>query len=119
MLNPLDVIWIFDNLIDPPHPKMVACVNPADGVFYRINSRPFLKPNIPLPKTPHHEWLDHDSYLHIDPLVLDDYIVGEALKRGGVIGAVSPLLSRDIKRLTLDVRYMTLAEKQAICACLP
>ncbi len=52
-----------------------------NGVFYRINSRPFLKPNIPLPKTPHHEWLDHDSYLHIDPLVLDDYIVGEALKR--------------------------------------
>lgn len=41
MLNPLDVIWIFDNLIDPPHPKMVACVNPADGVFYRINSRHF------------------------------------------------------------------------------
>jgi len=26
MLDPLDVILIFDGLIEPPHPKMVVCV---------------------------------------------------------------------------------------------
>lgn len=119
MITPLDVIWIFDALIEPPHPKMVACVNPEDGVFYRINSRPFFKPCVPLPKDPDHPWLDHDSYLHIDPLVLDDYIVGEALKRNGLVGRISPQLSKPIKRITLDVRCMTLSERQAICNCLP
>ncbi len=119
MLDPLDVIWIFDSLIEPPHPKMVVCVNPVGGIFYRINSKPFWKPCILLEKLPHHPWLDHDSYLHIDPLMLDDYIVSEALKRDGNIGRFSLTVSRQIKRLTLDVRCMTLSEKQAICDCLP
>ncbi len=119
MLQALDVIWIFDNLIEPPHPKMVVCVNPNDGIFYRINSRPFLRPFVPPPKEPDHSWLDHDSFLHIDPLMLDDYIINEAIKRGGVIGKVSTTLSGQIKRMTLDVRCMDLAEKQAICRCLP
>jgi hypothetical protein len=119
MLNPLEVIWIYDNLIEPPHPKMVACVHPAEGLFYRINSRPFLKPCVPLVKNPDHPWLDHDSFLHIDPLMLDDYIVGEALKRNGIVGTISPTLSKDIKRHTLDIRYMTLDERRAICSCLP
>lgn len=118
MLKPLDVIVIFDGLVQPPHPKLVICVHPADGIFYRINSRPFLKPHIFLQKDPLHPWLDHDSYMHIDPIVLDDYIVGEAIRRHGVIGTIDSGLIRQIKRMTLDVPYMTLLEKQAICDCL-
>jgi hypothetical protein len=52
--------------------------------------------------------------------MLDDYIVEESLRRhGGVIGKVSPALSRDIKRLTLNIRYASLEDKQRICAVLP
>lgn len=119
ILNPLDVIWIFDDLITPPHPKMVVCVQPEDGLFFRINSRPFLKPVIPLIKDPLHPWLDHDSYLHVDILLLDDYIVEKAVRRGGVIGTVSPLLSTDIKKTVLNLRDATLHDKQRICWCLP
>lgn len=57
--------------------------------------------------------------MHIDPIVLDDYIVGEAVRRHGVIGTIDPGLIRQIKRMTLDVPYMTLPEKQANCNCLP
>lgn len=119
MLKPLDVIWIYDNLIDPPHPKMVVSVHPAEGLFYRINSRPFLRPCVALIKDPDHLWLDHDSFLHIDPLMLDDYIVEMALKRSGVIGVVATNLSPEIKRLTLGLKYLTLKEKQGICFSLP
>ena len=120
MLDPLDVILIFDGLIEPPHPKMVVCVQPDEGWFYRINSRPFLKPCVPLIRLPDHPWLDHDSFLHIDILMLDDYIVEESLNRhNGIIGKVSPILSRDIKRQTLNIRYASLEDKQKICAALP
>jgi hypothetical protein len=89
MLDPLDVILIFDGLIEPPHPKMVVCVQPEEGWFYRINSRPFLKPCLPLMKLPDHPWLDHDSFLHIDILMLDDYIV-EASQRHHRQGVSDP-----------------------------
>ncbi|WHA41973.1 hypothetical protein [Agrobacterium larrymoorei] len=119
MLKALEVIWIYDNLIEPPHPKMVVCVQPDEGLFYRINSRPFLKPCIPLVRDPDHPWLDHDSFLHIDPLMLDDFIVKHAVERGGVIGVVQANLSSQIKRLTLGLNYLTLEEKQSICFALP
>lgn len=119
MINPLDVILIFDNLIDPPHPKMVACVEPNEGFFYRINSRNFLRPNVALIRDPDHMWLDHDSFLHIDILMLDDFVVQSALDKHGVIGIVSTGLTREIKRKTLDLRYASLEDRQRICFCLP
>jgi len=75
---------------------------------------------VPLIRWPDHPWLDHDSFLHVDILMLDDYIVMESLRRhNGIIGKVSPMLSRDIRRLTLDIRYASPEDKQSICAALP
>lgn len=73
-----------------------------------------------MPRLPDHSWLDRDSFLHIDILMLDDYIVEESLKRHhGIIGKVSPMLSREIKRLTLNIRHASLEDKQRICTVLP
>lgn len=67
----LDVIWIFDATISPPGYKMVACVEPEKGFFYRINTKPW-RPAVELAKADH-RFLDHDSYLECgDPMEIDD-----------------------------------------------
>jgi hypothetical protein len=100
----LDVIWIMDELIDPPHPKMVACVNPLDGWFFRINSRDKLRPCVPVVRIPHHTFLHHDSFLHCDILELDDYIIDESVRRRGVIGRIhSTLVDEIIVKLRLAI----------------
>lgn len=44
MLRALEVIAIFDGTLREPKPKLVASIVPEEGWFYRINSRPFLRP---------------------------------------------------------------------------
>ena len=34
----LDVIWIFDEFIRPPGPKMMVCVEAERSFFFRINT---------------------------------------------------------------------------------
>lgn len=94
MLNALDVIRIHDDLISPPGPKMVVCVEALLGYFFRINSRGHRPGSLLLKKAGAHEFLDHDSHLECGgPLELDDYIIDESLRRhGGTIGCVSPTL---------------------------
>lgn len=89
---PLEVTWIQDAEIKPPGPKMVVCVQPDMGFFFRINSENHWSPCVPIIKAPHHEFLKHDSFIQCRILDLDDYVIGEALKRSGVIGTVSPSL---------------------------
>jgi hypothetical protein len=88
MITLLDVIWIDDETIDPPHPKMVVCVNAKDGWFLRINSRNTIRPCIAIPKEPFHRFLKHDSHIEGNIIELDEYIVDEALRRGGIIGSI-------------------------------
>ena len=73
MIDLLAVIWIDDDTIDPPHPKMVACVNNKDGWFLRFNSKDTIKPCIRAQRDPYHPFLKYDSYLDCHILELDDY----------------------------------------------
>lgn len=115
-LAPLQVIVIHDETLRDPKPKMVACVHPDEGWFYRINSRPFLRPYVALRRDPDHLWLEHDSFLHCEILMLDDYVVEESLKRhGGIIGEISPVLKREICGETLRARFISAEDGAAIC----
>jgi hypothetical protein len=93
VLKPLEVIWIHDDCISSPGPKMVVCVEATLGFFFRINSRPNWQQSLPLKKGADHPFLDHDSFLECgDPLELDDYVIDESLRQKGVIGALSQAL---------------------------
>jgi hypothetical protein len=107
MISLLDVIWIDDETVDPPHPKMVVCVNVQDGWFFRINSLDKIRPCIHLTKTPDHSFLHHDSFLDCCLLELDDYIISESVKIRGVIGClnsnrIQPLIDMVRRSWTLN-----------------
>jgi hypothetical protein len=118
MLKPLDVIAIFDGTLREPKPKLVASIVPEEGWFYRINSRPFLRPWVALLRDPDHTWLQHDSYLHCEILMLDDYIVEESIERHGIIGTIAPMLKPDIRKWTLQARYISSSDSAKICSVL-
>lgn len=116
LIAALQVIVIHDETLRDPKPKMVACVHPEEGWFYRINSRPFLRPHVPLKRDPDHLWLDHDCFLHCEILMLDDYVVEESLRRhGGPVGEISNALKRDIRRQTLQARFISAEDGAKIC----
>ena len=88
-MQPLEVIWIPDHMIKPPGPKMVVCIQPYMGFFFRINSHSNWEPCVPIAREPHHRFLRHDSFIECRILELDDYIIAEAMRGRGVIGRVS------------------------------
>lgn len=88
----LDVVWIDDLEIRPPGPKMVVCVEPYHGFYFRINTYDNWQPCVPIRKEPDHQFLKHDSFIECMILDPDDYIISQALKRRGVIGRVSTSL---------------------------
>lgn len=89
LLSLLEVIWIDDDFIKPPGPKMVVCVAPETGLFFRINSKNW-PVAVPLLKADN-GFLHHDSFLECNgPLELDDYIVQQFLDSSGApIGRVA------------------------------
>lgn len=91
-MRPLEVLWVPDSMIEPPGPKMMVCVEPDMGFFFRINSHQHWEPCIPILKDPHHQFLKWDSFVEVRILDPDEYIVGEALRQNGVIGRVSNTL---------------------------
>lgn len=91
-MNPLEVVWISDDEIEPPGPKMVVCVEPFLGFYFRINSQPHWEPCIPIERLPHHEFLKWDSFIECRIIDPDDYIISESVRKGGIIGRVSPSL---------------------------
>lgn len=92
LLQALDVIWVHDGCIRPPGPKMVVCVEPALGFFFRINTRSVWQISVPLAKRDH-PFLDHDSHLECGGQIdLDDYMIEQALAQRGVIGQISAAL---------------------------
>ncbi|SIR00233.1 hypothetical protein SAMN05880582_105181 [Rhizobium sp. RU20A] len=96
MTNTLDVIWIADTEIKPPGPKMVVCVEPFLGFYFRINSNDNWEPCVAIAKEPHHAFLKWDSFIECTILDLDDYVVREALRKSGVIGRVSRTLCQPL-----------------------
>jgi len=118
MLEAPDVVIFYDTLIAQPHPKMVACVEPSEGWFYRINSRPFLRPCVPLVRDPDHLFLEHDSYLQCQVLFSDDYLIEKCLRHRGMIGRISPALKKEIIRWTFQARNISAEESGKIAAAL-
>ena len=115
MLEPLEVIWIHDDCISPPGPKMVVCVQATLGFFFRINTRPNWQQSLFLKKAPDHPFLAHDSYLECgDPLELDDYVVEQSLGDKGVIGTVSHALIPDILEAVRTATRMSEKDKRTI-----
>jgi hypothetical protein len=119
MLLPLDVIWIPDATIKPPGPKMVVCVEPACGFFFRINTEPKWQQPVKLVRVPDHLFLKHDSYLECGaPLDLDDFIVEEAVRQSGVIGKISKKVVVDIIAAVHAAKAISNSDRELICACL-
>jgi hypothetical protein len=115
VLKPLEVIWIHDDCISPPGPKMVVCVEATLGFFFRINTRPNWQKSLSLKKEPDHPFLDHDSYLECgDPLELDEYVVEQSLDDKGVIGTVSRALIPDILEAVHTAARMSEKDKRTI-----
>jgi len=112
------VIWIYDSMISPPGNKMVACVEPRQGFFYRINTKGHWRPAVRLSRA-EHPFLDHDSHLECgDPLEIDDYLIEEGLRHRGVIGALSPSACRAVEAVLDQARTLSRADKAAIRAAL-
>src|SRR5215203_1726956 len=66
----------------PPGPKMVVCISPELGLFFRINTEPNWQTSIKLFRGPNHLFLEHDSHLECgEPLDLDEYVVEESIYR--------------------------------------
>ncbi len=83
-LQTLDVVWIHDECIRPPGPKMLVCITPEQGLYFRINTRGHWQHSIPLAQRDHPNVLSHDSHLECgQPIELDDYLVDQALARHG------------------------------------
>jgi len=114
LLRPLDVIMIYDDCIRPPGPKMVVCIEPDLGMFFRINTKDRWQVSVKL-ALEDHPFLDHDSYLECgDPLELDDYVIEEALRRRPVIGTLSRMLIASILVAIESARTLSARDKAAI-----
>ncbi len=85
MLQILDVIRITDDKIKPPGPKMVVCMVPDIGLFYRFNSHSDYSIAVLVPEKPNHPFLSWDSYIEVGetPLQLDEFTVQKAIKSCG------------------------------------
>lgn len=113
-LKPLDVIWIYDEFIRPPGPKMVVCIEPRLGLFFRINTEGKWQTPIKLEKAGH-PFLTRDSHLECgEPLELDDYIVEQSLRGKGVIGTIIPQLASRIFQVVDAARTISAADKEII-----
>ncbi len=91
-ISPLDVIIITDKEIKPPGPKMVVCICPKYGMFYRINSYPDYPIAVLIQQLPNHTFLKWDSFIECSksPIELDDAIINSAIERTkGPIGKIA------------------------------
>jgi hypothetical protein len=95
-LLPLDVVWIDDETTIPPKLKMVVCIDPEKGWFFRINTKrwPIAVPLL----AAENEWLRHDSFLECgEPLEIDSYVISKGRVIGAVCSAAIPLIAAAIK----------------------
>jgi len=95
-MKPLEVIWVSDEEIRPPGPKMIVCVEPYLSFYFRINTHNNWEPCVPILRNPDHHFLKWDSFIECTILVIDDYVISQSLKKSGVIGTVSRTLCRPL-----------------------
>jgi hypothetical protein len=119
VLRALDVIWIDDDLISPPGPKMVVCVAPALGLFVRINTRGHWPGSVALAQRLH-PFLKHDSFLECGAVFeLDDYMIGQSFASGrGVIGRIDRAVVPDLLAAVRSARTLSARDREAIVAAL-
>lgn len=115
MLCALDVIWIYDQFIDPKDWKMAVIIEPDCLFYFRINSSDRWKPCIKLEREPNHTFLRYDSFLECKlPYELTEFDVEEALKKQGVIGRVHVSLAEQIYKLVKANPVISQDDKKAI-----
>ncbi len=118
VLQALDVIWIHDSCIRPPGPKMVVCIEPHLGLFFRINTKDNRQTPVKL-LAREHPFLDHNSHLECgEPLELDDYVIEQALERKPVLGKLSRDLVAAILSAVESAKTLSQRDKAAIRAAL-
>lgn len=79
MVEPFQVVWLFHGTArGQKKPRWMICILPDQGFFLPITSEPFF-PDIPISKSPDHEWLDHDSHIECNILEYDEFAVEEAI----------------------------------------
>jgi hypothetical protein len=113
-MKALEVTWIPDQTITPPGPKMVVCVEPGLGFFFRINSKNHWRPCAQILKHPDHEWLDHDSFVECNILDLDEYLIEEAIRESGIVGVVSAVAGKAILAEVQAAKSISAEDKEAI-----
>lgn len=73
-----EVIWILDDFIKPPGWKMMLCVAPAEGIFFRINTEDKWPVGVPIDRR-NNAFLHHDSFVECGgPLEFDDYVIDQS-----------------------------------------
>lgn len=111
-----DVIWVFDRTTDPPKPKMMVCLSSEDGWFLRVNSSGRFRPAVPIDKG-RNPWLDHDSHVECNLLLLDDFEVQDSLQNPrNPVGQLHHDHFAAIVKEIMGLRFVTLADKQRIAA---
>lgn len=114
MIKVLDVIWVYDETIRPPAPKMWVCLEPDLGLFFRINTEQWRTP-IKLLQCDHSNFLTHDSYLECgQPIELTENELDDALRSRGVIGRVDERLAPDILAVIESIDTVSPNDKTAI-----
>jgi hypothetical protein len=89
-LGLLDVIWIDDVFIKPPGPKMMVCVEPNEGVFFRINTEDKWDTPVKILFSDNPNVLKHDSHIQCgSPLELDDYIINQSIQNNRLAGRLA------------------------------
>lgn len=69
----LDVVVIQNEFIRPPGPKIMVCVDPAQGTFLQFNTKGHWPQSLAVAKEPHHTFLDYDSFIECGrPFEFDD-----------------------------------------------
>lgn len=118
-LRVLDVIRIHDEDIRPPGPKFVICVEPALGLFLRINSDGWRDGSVAIDVARHSAFLRHDSFIECSsPLDPDSYIIERALRASGVLGRVDLGLAQAICDAVMQNAAIARRDKVAICRAL-
>ncbi|RJF89076.1 hypothetical protein D3874_20595 [Oleomonas cavernae] len=89
MVRALEVIWIYDEKIDPANWKMAICVEPSLGIYLRINSDGWRDGSIPILQADYPSFLKHDSFIECgQPFELDDYVIEHGLAAQGICDAI-------------------------------
>ena len=96
-----DVVRVFDNLINPPSYKRFVCVSPAEGWYFRINTKPWWKPNLPIPLERNKNCLDHDSHIELRIIEIYEIEIEEAIRVPD--NMFGPISNDDVKRLLAAV----------------